>query len=225
MDIENRLRHPLSPYERGVGYRAWIRDGYFRTQEEIAKKLGISKARMSRLMKCAELPPPIVSLFADPREIRESWGVTLAQRCEDPATRKRMIAAAQAAIRAETVRSLKPSEVFNRLIRTGSQRKQARPRRDDVVRSQEGRPLFRVSYRNVDVHIVLPATNATSEAIGKVTTFLRELLDSGPNLNRRDDSRGEKEHLRPAETVTNLWPGRKRLAPRAVPRASVATSR
>jgi len=77
MDIENRLRCDISSYERGVSFRSWLREGYFQSQEEIAKTLGLSKAQVCRLVKFSELPAAIVSAFPDPRQINSrgplSW--------------------------------------------------------------------------------------------------------------------------------------------------------
>jgi len=201
LEIENQLRRPLSPYERGLGYRAWIRDGYFKTQEEIAKTLGISKAQMSRLTKCAELPPCVVDLFGDPADLRESWGVALAQRCEHSDTRKRILAVAQSFKRKDAARSLKPAEVFDLLIHADSKHGQSSSRRDEVIRSQSGLPLCRISYRSTGVHIVLPVESATDETIKQVTAFLGKLLDSGSNLELRKALKTGRKVYGPARSV------------------------
>jgi len=43
MDIENRVRADISPYERGRSYRRWLSAGYFRNQAEMAKALAVSE--------------------------------------------------------------------------------------------------------------------------------------------------------------------------------------
>src|SRR5579871_4858114 len=37
IDIENRHRRDVSPYERGLSYARWLRSGQFQSQEELAK--------------------------------------------------------------------------------------------------------------------------------------------------------------------------------------------
>jgi len=50
MDIENRVRTDISPYERGLSYRRWLNAGHFKNQAEVAKALGVSEAHISRLL-------------------------------------------------------------------------------------------------------------------------------------------------------------------------------
>jgi len=67
MDVENRLRCDISPYERGMSFKGWLRKGYFRSQEELARALSMSTTHVCRLMRFADLPTAIVSAFPDPR--------------------------------------------------------------------------------------------------------------------------------------------------------------
>ena len=55
MDIENRQRQDISPYERGTSYARWLRTGHFKSQEEICRTLQISPAQVSRLLRIARL--------------------------------------------------------------------------------------------------------------------------------------------------------------------------
>ena len=155
MDIENRLRRDISPYERGMAFKAWLRAGYFRSQDEIAKTLGLSKTRISRLMKFSELPAALITAFSDARQIKESWAVTLAARCTHPDTRRHMLAVAR--LLREASMPLDPKQVYKRMIdtnrRTAVERLAAR---DEIIRSTAGTPLFRLSYRYNDVHVILP---------------------------------------------------------------------
>src|SRR5262245_42306724 len=45
MDVENRIREDISPYERGLSYRRWLRSGMFATQSDLSKALGVSEAQ------------------------------------------------------------------------------------------------------------------------------------------------------------------------------------
>src|SRR5580693_5669068 len=45
LDIENRQRKELSPYERGRSYSAWLRAGLFSSQDELAHVLKVSSSQ------------------------------------------------------------------------------------------------------------------------------------------------------------------------------------
>ena len=83
LDMENRQRRDLSPYERGVSYQNWLRKGYFTSQEEIARSLGISAAQVSRLITLAMLPSVVVNAFNSGFDIRETWGIALYKAWSD----------------------------------------------------------------------------------------------------------------------------------------------
>jgi len=53
MDIENRLRKDISPYERALSYARWLRTNHFGSQDEIVHALKVSASQVSRLLKLA----------------------------------------------------------------------------------------------------------------------------------------------------------------------------
>jgi ParB/RepB/Spo0J family partition protein len=177
MDIENRLRSDISPYERGMAFKTWLRAGRFESQDEIAKTLGISAARVCRLMKVADLPAAIVMAFPDPREIRESWGVTLAERCAVPETREQMLRIAREMKRRdgdrpdakEAYRQLLDGRAAGRLALTSH--------RDHVIRADDGRSLFRISHRHNDLHIVIPRSAATRDVLDQIANAIKTILE------------------------------------------------
>src|SRR5207253_10688731 len=56
MEIENRQRVDISPYERGLSYARWLNQGHFSSQEDLARELNVSTSQVSRLLKLARLP-------------------------------------------------------------------------------------------------------------------------------------------------------------------------
>jgi ParB/RepB/Spo0J family partition protein len=60
LDVENRHRKDISPYERGTSYKRWLKLGHFKCQEELARALEISPSQVSRLLKLTQLPAVIV---------------------------------------------------------------------------------------------------------------------------------------------------------------------
>src|SRR6185437_13769011 len=83
MDIENRQRKDVSPYERGVCYARLLRTGLFKTQDEIARALRVSKAHVSRLLKLAHLPAVVIEAFSTPLDLQEGWGLRLSETLDD----------------------------------------------------------------------------------------------------------------------------------------------
>src|SRR5262249_9215041 len=151
--------------------------GHFSSQKDIAKTLGISMAHVSRVMKFADLPAGVIGAFGDQTEIKESWAVALAQRCEDAAVRTRMLAVARS-LSSRKDDELKPDMIFRALINCEEKRQRARSREPDVVvRSAAGDPLFRVSYRNNDVCIVIPRRFGTRERLGRIAEAIRNEIE------------------------------------------------
>ena len=80
LDIENRQRRNLSPYERGMCYARWLRAGHFKSQGDLVRTLKVSAAQTSRLLKLARLPSVVVSAFESGLDICEQWGMDLVDR-------------------------------------------------------------------------------------------------------------------------------------------------
>lgn len=177
MDIENRVRDDISPYERGMSFKAWLRSGHFDSQEDLARTLGLSPAQISRTMKFADLPAGVVMAFPDPRNIREAWAVALAERCADPNVKSDMLEVARG-LRSKANAALDAKKVYALLLDCTDRSRRSRIcRRDDVVRSARGRALFRVSYRHNDLHIIIGRDLAPTQVVDELKLFLRELLD------------------------------------------------
>lgn len=194
MDIENRVREDISPYERGLSYKRWLRNGHFGSQSELARCLGVSEAQVSRLLRYAELPAVIVNAFASPREIREEWAVVLAKHYGDATLRERMVARARALIRSED--RVSAQHVYESLV-SGRAANAIRSRpRDEVVRSSTGRPVMRIGFRAKTVHLIVPREDLTPSALRLITDSITDVLDGagghkevrergkdGPNLH------------------------------------------
>jgi ParB/RepB/Spo0J family partition protein len=175
MDIENRVRTDISPYERGRSYRRWLTAGYFKNQVEMAKALAVSISQVSRLLRYAQLPAAVVNAFDSPNAIREEWAVTLAKMCAEPKTR---------ALVMQRVRSLSASStatsahsVFDGLV-NGRGPKSPPPRRssDDVVKDPSGKPLFRVRFRAKAVYLIVPRDTITSPLLKQINEQVAHVL-------------------------------------------------
>jgi ParB family chromosome partitioning protein len=175
MDIENRHRQDISPYERGRSYVRWLRSGCFRSQEELARTLKISCAGVSRLLRVAQLPAVVVSAFGSPIDICEDWGLKLMDMLEDPLVRRRTLERARAIAARPT--KLAAREVFQELISMAAPGKRIqRKAHDEIVRDQRGAPLFRVRQLRSSIALVVPIHKVSGESLDRIRTSVVEIL-------------------------------------------------
>jgi ParB family chromosome partitioning protein len=177
IDIENRQRADVSPYERGLSFIEWIRSGHFRSQEEIARTLRISPTQVSRLVQLARLPSVILSAFGSPTLICEAWGLELLKALEDPQLRQPIINAARALGQAQARPA--PRDVYRQLMAASRGRVKRKQLRDEVVRDESGRPLFRIRRQNHALAILLPIHGVPPEVEARVRTALADALKDG----------------------------------------------
>ena len=175
MDIENRHRVDISPYERGLSYRRLLLSGCFGSQGEIARELNVSASRISRLLKLAQLPAVIVNAFGTAANIREEWGLELAKALDDPGRRLLTIRTA----RALTTRSgLPPQEVFRQLLAASARdrRKLKARSHDEVVSCDKGLVLFRIRQQRKSLAVLLPIQNLSEDSIREIRHLLVNVL-------------------------------------------------
>jgi ParB family chromosome partitioning protein len=195
LDIENRHRLDVSPYERGRSYAKWLHLAQFETQETMARALKVSPAQVSRLLKLARLPSVIVAAFTNPLQIREVWGIELYERWQDPQCRHAM------AQTARQIRQLKPrpaaSQVYEQLAgNVHAGRRAARgaldARRDEVVHDSRGAPLFRVRFQRRNVALLIPAKRLPLKSLKQLKINLAGLLQL-ETAQRADSSSSSTE--------------------------------
>lgn len=175
MDIENQQRRELSPYERGRSFVRWLQTGCFVSQDELARALGISPAQVSRLVKLARLPAVVVGAFSSPLDIREGWGLNLAQACDDP-QRRRLIVRRARTITSKQTRS-SADEICEQLLEAPERELKSRMRRrDEVVADPSGHPLFRVRRQSRTVTLVLPVEHLSADTLAQITSLVANIL-------------------------------------------------
>lgn len=175
MDIENRQRRDISPYERGMSYARWLRSGNFKSQEDIANSLKISASQVSRLLKLAHLPAVIVNAFESPVQIFESWGLDLAAILEDPSRK------AQTIKKAREIAEFSPrpsgQEVYRRLLSASTPgRKIKVESHDQVIRNKLGHPLFRIRQQRNSIAILLPHERISATSLQEIQSAIGWIL-------------------------------------------------
>lgn len=179
LDIENRQRKQLSPYEHGRSYQMWLNNGIFPSQHALARAINVSPSQVSRLINLAQLPSVLVNAFASPLDICESWGRDLLELWADP-HKKRVLIAAARSISSDPVR--RPAvAVFKRLMaaaRDASERglDLRASGRDELIKGKDGSPLFRVSQRRSDTVLLLPAHLVSVKIISEIKLELTQIL-------------------------------------------------
>jgi ParB family transcriptional regulator, chromosome partitioning protein len=174
MDIENRVRADISPYERGMSYRSWLSAGYFSSQADLAQGLGVSEAQVSRLLRYAELPAAVVGAFESPAAIKEQWAVTLAKRCQDPTTRQLTVRRARESAHSQSHSTAQA--VYAALVSDGPRSVAESRSRDQVVADFAGKPLARIGFRSRSVHFILPKERVTPRILREISEYLRTVF-------------------------------------------------
>lgn len=175
MDIENRQRRDVSPYERGMCFARILRGGYFDSQEDLARSLKISQSQVSRLLALARLPAAVISAFSNPMDIRECWGLDLVGILQDASKREATIARAR--ILGST--SPKPSavDVYQQLISISVAGRRVRTRsHDEVVTDVDGTPLFRIRPQDKTIAVLLPRAQISEGTLDAVREAVRGVL-------------------------------------------------
>ena len=175
VDVENRQRVDVSPYERGLFFARCLRAGHFKSQDQLATALNISQSQVSRLLKLAQLPSVIVNAFENPLEIREGWGLDLNETLQDPQRRKRAIGLAR------TLSGMSPRlpavEAYQQLMSAAPAGRRTRStRHDEVVTDVDGSPLFRIRRQTKNIALLLPLDKTSAETLDSVRDAVRGAL-------------------------------------------------
>jgi len=189
MDIENRQRRDVSPYERGLNFARCLRAGYFESQDDLARSLRVSQSLVSRLLTLNRLPSVVVSAFANPIEIREGWGPELAAILQDVRRRDVTIA------RARSLASLSPRpgavEIYQQLVSASVPGRKVRALpHDEVVTDDDGNPLFRIRDREKTIAMLLPRDSTSQAILNEVRECVREVLQRASRAAYRTEVAG-----------------------------------
>ncbi len=175
MDIENRQRQDISPYERGLSYARWLREGHFNSQDDIAAALKVSASHVSRLLKIARLPPIVVSAFNDISQLCEAWALEIAAALDDAEKRPRTLKAAREI--AQTTPRPPAREVCRRLLAAPvAGRKPSAKHAQEVICDDKGAPLFRVRHERRAIALLLPVDRVSAVMLKEVYGSVRGLL-------------------------------------------------
>jgi ParB family transcriptional regulator, chromosome partitioning protein len=154
VETENSLRKRTSPYERGLWLAKLLKQKLYRSQDEMARELGITPTQVTRLLKFAELPAIVIGAFSSPHDILESWAVELHKFCGDE--RRRLVTERARALEKRVPRPPAVS-VYEMLLASRGQSARSRRRgAGHVVKSPTGEPLLRFERQRKEVVLRIP---------------------------------------------------------------------
>ncbi|MXN17857.1 ParB/RepB/Spo0J family partition protein [Pseudooceanicola sp. GBMRC 2024] len=124
-DIENRDREDLSDYERARDYAKALEAYYQGKQKQMAERLQVSPAWLSRYLQLARLDPRIVAAFPSLRDVKELHARQLKPLMETSAGAEAVLAEADALIAERGAGAEVPAaKVLARLKQAGSPKKE-----------------------------------------------------------------------------------------------------
>lgn len=154
IQTENSLRKQTSPYERGMWLATLLRQGIYRSRDEMARDLRITPTQVTRLLKFAELPAIVIAAFPSPHDILESWAVELHKAWKDE--RHRLLTERCRSL-GDTAPRPPAAAVYEILVapptRAGRARSQTTRR---IVKSPDGATLLRFEHQRKDVVLRIP---------------------------------------------------------------------
>lgn len=154
IETENSLRKQTSPYERGLWLAKLLRQGIYRSQDEMARDLGTTPSQVTRLLKFTELPAIVIAAFPSPHEILESWAVELHKAWKDE--RRRLLTDRCRSLGTAAPRPPAVS-VYERLLAPpthGGRTRFKATRR--VVKSPDGATVLRFEHQRKEIVLRIP---------------------------------------------------------------------
>ena len=169
-DLENRAREDLSDIERARDYLRALDRHYGGRQKDMAGRLNVSEAWLSRYLDLARLPTDLVAAFDSPHDLKIKH-VTQLKPLLKPEDRAHKVLAEASAIavgRGEG-RGLKPQDVIRRLTAAAdAPKKSGSPKRSgsaDAVVTASGLPVLRVNgKKGKEVNLTLLLAGGASRA-------------------------------------------------------------
>jgi ParB family chromosome partitioning protein len=184
-DIENRARQDISDYERAKDYLFALDAYYGGLARQMAERLEVSPAWLSRFLDVGRMPDQIVTAFGDVRLLRVNHVRELKPLLEQADQRKRMMSEAHELARKQVAAKgagydfLEPARVVQLLkaAAAGKSSAAAEKAAPQLVSSPEDAPLFTsvLKGRNKLVLELRLDSSASDEAF--VEAFRKELAD------------------------------------------------
>ena len=181
-DLENRTREDLSDIERARDYLKALDRHYGARQKDMARRLNVSEAWLSRYLDLARLPVDLVAAFSDPHELKIKHVTQLKPLLKpDDRARRVLVEASSIAKQKGEGASLKPQDVIRRLaIAADAPKKSGSPKKSglaDAVVTGSGAPVLRINGRK-GKEVTLTLLPAGGASRSEAETALGAVLDT-----------------------------------------------
>jgi ParB family chromosome partitioning protein len=196
VETENSLRKETSPYERGMWLAKLLRQGIYRSRDEMARDLGITPTQVTRLLKFAELPAIVIGAFPSPHDILESWAVELHKAWNDE--RRRLLTDRSRSLAAALPRPAAQS-VYESLVAspTHAGRTSGKAMRR-IVKGPDGGTLLWLEHRRKEVVLRIPNVLVDPLVEKELTRIVAEALVHRAAVKSRRSSAQSADESRPA---------------------------
>lgn len=189
-DVENRARRDLTDLERARDYLKALTLFYGGRQNNMAERLRVQPAWLSRLLDLARMPETILAAFGDQRLLKVEHAKQLAPSLREPEALERVleaagrIAARQQAAMHDGRPALKPVDVVRELQRAAASRPAARARAQTMVMSRDMRPMLRSERKRNGAILIelLPGSGASRKDLKEAVARLLDTLSSDQPL-------------------------------------------
>ena len=166
-DVENRARQDLTDLERAHDYAKALDLFYGGRQTDMAARLHVPPAWLSRLLELARMPAVILDCFADRREIKVEHAKQLAPVLKDAVRAKRLLAAAADLARqqqGDDTTGLRPAEVVRILLRAAADAPKRTKAAAQVATSPANKPMIRAVRRGRGLQLDIISGSGASRA-------------------------------------------------------------
>ncbi len=171
-DIENRDNQDLCDYERAVDYKKAL-GVYYKNQKQMAERMEVSEAWLSRYLDLAGLPEIVVAAFGDILEIRVKHGRDLKAHLKDRKVRENILKRATVLTKEQKVRmedgqgAINGATVVKELVGGTVSKKPANRGTLAEYKSSKGKPMMTVNRQGASglVLRIVPKSGATPEEL------------------------------------------------------------
>lgn len=180
-DVENRARKDLTDLERARDYRKALALFYGGKQTDMAARLNLQPAWLSRLLDLAALPSVVIACFADPHELKVEHAKVLGPLLRQPQAARKLLAeasdlaSAQKAASAAHQPPIRTVDVVRQLQQSARETVKRSTATSDEWQTKDGSPMLRATRSRAAVTIVL-STRSGATRVDLVKAFA-ELLD------------------------------------------------
>lgn len=175
-DAENKLRKGVSNYSNAILYKRLLNDGVFKTEKELAAKLGMAISSLNELMTYSKIPSDIVQVIPDIHNLSISLAIKINSLVNKSKKFHDSILCIAPQI-GKTITSPVKLEMAIENLQHHSNSPAKQPNISKIIKSLDGRSLFTYKYNHKGVPcIVLDKNLATHIDANDLCDYVKNYL-------------------------------------------------